>query len=631
MGIVNAGMITVYDQIPKNLLERIEDVLFNRREDATERLVDFAENVKGKKKETKEAKEWRSYPVAKRIEHALVNGITEFIVEDAEEARQQAEKPIHVIEQTLMAGMNVVGDLFGSGQMFLPQVVKSARVMKRAVAHLTPFIEDEKAGQPLKKAGKILMATVKGDVHDIGKNIVGVVLGCNNYEIIDLGVMVPANEILKQAREHEVDMIGLSGLITPSLDEMVFVAKEIKDAGMKLPLLIGGATTSRLHTAVKIAPQYDEPVVHVLDASRSVAVASSLLGDKKDVFAEQIRIEYDKVRADRLAKEATKKLIPYQDAIRNKHQVTFDKTTISTPKNTGIQIFDNYALEDIRKFIDWTPFFTTWQLRGKFPEILNDEIVGKQATQLYDDANRLLNKIVEEKWLTAKGVFGVFPANADGDDVEVYNDDQSVLTTFQFLRQQNKKAAGKPNYCLVDYIAPKETGVQDYMGAFAVTAGIGIEEHVQRFEQDGDDYNAIMLKALADRLAEAFAELLHGEMRNSFWGYTNDSQLTNDELIRESYQGIRPAPGYPACPDHTEKRILFDLLKVEEHIGIELTESFAMYPAAAVSGFYFAHPESKYFGLGKIGKDQVEDYAKRKNMEIKDVEKWLAPVLAYNL
>ena len=629
MGIVNAGMITVYDQIPKDLLKRIEDVLFNRREDATERLVDFAENFKGKKKETKEEKEWRSYSVENRIEHALVNGITEFIIEDTEEARLKAEKPIHVIEETLMDGMNVVGDLFGSGQMFLPQVVKSARVMKKAVAYLTPFIEEAREGDALQTAGKILLATVKGDVHDIGKNIVGVVLGCNNYEVIDLGVMVPAEEILKQAEEHEVDLIGLSGLITPSLDEMVYVAQEMKKRDMKLPLLIGGATTSRLHTAVKIAPQYNEPVVHVLDASRSVAVASSLLGDKKTDFAEKIKSEYDQVREDRLSQETTKKLISYKNAYENRQQVVFNESTVYQPKQLGIEVFENYPLDEIRKYIDWTPFFTSWQLRGKFPQILEDNIVGEQATKLHDDAVLMLDKIVEEKWLQANGVFGLFPANAAGDDVEIYNDNGNVI--FHFLRQQNKKAAGKPNYCLADYVAQKDSGIQDSLGCFAVTAGIGIEAHVHRFENDGDDYSAILLKALADRLAEAFTELLHAKMRNEFWAYTADSQLTNDELIREKYQGIRPAPGYPACPDHTEKRILFDLLNVEEKTGIKLTESFAMYPAAAVSGFYFAHPESRYFGLGKIDKDQVEDYAKRKNMKTEDVEKWLAPVLVYSI
>jgi len=637
MGIVNAGMIEVYEEIDKELLERVEDVLLNRRPDATERLVEFAEELK-KRSEAKSAEvqeeEWRKAPVEERLKHALIKGIDTYIVEDTEEARLKYPSPLAVIEGPLMDGMNIVGDLFGAGKMFLPQVVKSARVMKKSVAHLVPFIEAEKAKNPqAKAAAKILLATVKGDVHDIGKNIVGVVLACNNFEVIDLGVMVPADKILETARREQVDIIGLSGLITPSLDEMVHVAKEMERQGFNLPLLIGGATTSKIHTAVKIAPNYSGPVVHVLDASRSVPVAQSLVTpEQKDEFVAQIKAEYEALRDAHFKKRVSRKYVSLAEARENRTPIEWNAKDIYKPKKLGISVLEDISLAELRNYIDWTPFFQTWQLAGRYPNILHDEVVGEEAQRLFRDANRLLDRIIAEKWLTAKAVFGLFPANAIGDDIEVYGDESRsrVLTVFHTLRQQHEKGAERANRALADYIAPKSTGMIDYIGGFAVTAGIGLEELVKMFESAHDDYNSIMAKALADRLAEALAEMLHKKVRTEYWGYAPDEQTNNDDLIEEKYQGIRPAPGYPACPDHTEKRILFDLLEVEKHTGIFLTENFAMYPAASVSGLYFAHPEAVYFGLGKIGKDQVEDYARRKGMSVEEVERWLAPNLNYD-
>ena len=637
MGIVNAGLIEVYDNIPADLLKLVEDVLFNRNEDATEALTDYAERVKGGGMKVKKDLSWRKGTLQERLTHSLVRGITEFIIEDTEEARLAANTPLDVIEGPLMNGMNVVGDLFGAGKMFLPQVVKSARVMKQSVAHLNPYIEALKNSSDQGARGKILMATVKGDVHDIGKNIVGVVLGCNNYDIIDMGVMVPASEILKKAKEENVDIIGLSGLITPSLDEMVFVAKEMERLGMKIPLMIGGATTSKTHTAVKIEPQYSGPVIHVLDASRSVAVASSLLTDDEkaaEKFRSDITAEYDKLRVDRGDRKSSKKYISIEKARENRIKIDWSDYTPPKPKQLGIKVFKDYSLEEIAEFIDWTPFFTSWQLRGKFPAIFDDEVVGVESKKLYNDAQSMLRRIIDEKWLTANAVFGLFPANStDPDTIEVYEDDKrkEVMTSLYSLRQQRQKAPGQPNLSLTDYIAPKSSKKKDYIGAFAVTTGIGIEKWVKKFEKDLDDYSAIMLKALADRLAEAFTELLHKRVRTEFWGYSAKEQLTNDDLISEKYNGIRPAPGYPACPEHTEKAKLFEMLFAEELTGIKLTESFAMYPAAAVSGWYFSHPDSKYFGLGKIEKDQVVDYAAKKGMEIKVAEKWLSPVLNYDI
>ncbi len=788
MGIVNAGMIEVYADIPKDLLERVEDVLFNRRDDATDRLTEFAETLKGSGGRTiQKDLSWREKSLEDRIAHALVRGITEFITEDVEEARQKYPSPITIIEGPLMDGMNIVGDLFGSGKMFLPQVVKSARVMKQAVSYLEPFLtssNSSKEGEPemaqdnsekipgyytgdasvylllkefakanrknmtdaeriiwegirnkqlgghkfrrqhiidryiadfvcLKRKliieidgkyhqlpdqknndaertknlnnlgykvirftneevidqpedvfkkierianelpditkqdathhtsptggkrgkGRILMATVKGDVHDIGKNIVGVVLGCNNYEIIDLGVMVSADKILKAAREHQVDIIGLSGLITPSLDEMVFVAKEMQRQGFKIPLLIGGATTSKTHTAVKIAPQYEGSVVHVLDASKSVTVASSLLSEEGDVKANFIldtKAEYERVRASRANRQSNKKYISIDKARANSFQIDWEKEPITKPQFLGTKVFENYSLEELSDYIDWTPFFSSWQLAGKFPAILKDEIVGKEAKSLFQDAQSLLRRIIDEKWLSAKAVIGLFPAQRMNDDVLISSEDRSDLAHLHFLRQQRQKAPGQPNYSLADFIPTQEEG-RGYMGAFAVTAGIGIEKWVKHFEDANDDYNAIMLKALADRLAEAFAERMHELVRKEFWGYAQDEIFDNEALIKEKYQGIRPAPGYPACPEHTEKQSLFDLLEVEEQIGISLTESYAMYPAASVSGWYFSHPQSKYFGLGAISKDQVENYAQRKGMTTEEAERWLISVLNYDV
>jgi 5-methyltetrahydrofolate--homocysteine methyltransferase len=632
MGIVNPSQLTVYSDIPVDLLERVEDVLLNRRDDATERLLDFAETVKAKSKETEEEEEWRKLPVEERLSHALIKGIDAYIEQDTEEARQRAERPLHVIEGPLMAGMNVVGDLFGSGKMFLPQVVKSARVMKKSVAYLTPFIEAEKADGASRSAGKVLMATVKGDVHDIGKNIVGVVLGCNNYEVVDLGVMVPCEKILEAAKEHRVDVIGLSGLITPSLDEMVHVASEMDRLGFDIPLMIGGATTSKIHTAVKIEPAYKKGVtVHVLDASRSVTVVESLLGQKKEAFIQNLKTEYAEIRKRHESSREIKNYLSIEEARNNRYAPDWDTISIASPQKPGVHVFEDYDLGEIREYIDWTPFFQTWELAGRYPAILQDEIVGKEARSLYADAQNMLNKIVDEKWLTAKAVFGLFPANSIGDDIEIYADEtrSQILAINHNLRQQNKKAEGQPNWCLADFVAPKSSGKKDYIGGFAVTAGIGIEKHLERFHARHDDYSSIMLKALADRLAEAFAELLHARVRKEFWGYAPDENLDNDSLIAEKYRGIRPAPGYPACPDHTEKTTLFNLLNVPAHTGITLTESLAMFPASSVSGWYFAHEGAQYFGLGKIGKDQLYDYARRKKMTPEEAERWLRPVLNY--
>ncbi|MBP6827093.1 MAG: B12-binding domain-containing protein, partial [Saprospiraceae bacterium] len=636
MGIVNAGMIEVYEEIPKDLLRHIEDVLFNRSPDATEELVKLAESFKSTGGKTlEEDLAWRAGSVQERITHALVKGIDKFIEEDAEEARQLYPAPLHVIEGPLMDGMNVVGDLFGSGKMFLPQVVKSARVMKKAVAYLTPFIEAAKNGAAVKAKGKILMATVKGDVHDIGKNIVGIVLGCNNYNIVDLGVMVPADKILRTAVEEKVDVIGLSGLITPSLDEMVHIAKEMQRLNLHFPLLIGGATTSKTHTAVKIEPQYrNAPVVHVLDASRSVAVVSALLTENQsdnEQFIRSLQVEYEQIRVQRAGRQSAKQYLTLAQARANKFRPAPDAYTPAKPAFTGVRTFDDYPIGELSEYIDWTPFFQSWQLAGKFPAILEDKIVGTEAKKLYHDAQTMLRRIIDEKWLTVRAVIGIYPANSvQDDDIQLYTDEtrSGVLATLHHLRQQNQKAPGQPNYCLSDFVAP--SGVPDYIGAFAVTAGIGIEEHVKRFEATHDDYSAILLKALADRLAEALAERMHERVRKEFWGYADRESLGNTQLIDELYQGIRPAPGYPACPDHTEKRTLWALLEPEK-IGMELTESYAMHPASSVSGWYFSHPESKYFGLGQIGKDQVENYARRKKMPVTEMERWLAPVLNYDV
>ncbi len=659
MGIVNAGMLEIYANIPPDLLQRIEDVLFNRNPNATEELVKYAEQVKSGGKSLEKDLAWRETTVQKRLEHALVKGITDFIEADTEEARLLYPEPLHVIEGPLMDAMNIVGDLFGQGKMFLPQVVKSARVMKRAVAHLTPYIEAAKlANSDTRSKGKILLATVKGDVHDIGKNIVGVVLGCNNYDVVDLGVMVSADKILQAARDEKVDIIGLSGLITPSLDEMVHVAREMERQGFDLPLLIGGATTSKTHTAVKVEPQYTRgPVVHVLDASRAVAVVSALLTDNQaenQAFTSGIQTEYEQIRVTRAGKQSAKQYLPLQQARANKQVIDWANFTPVRPNVLGVQTFDDYDLAELAHYIDWTPFFQSWQLFGKYPAILEDAVVGVEAKKLLDDAQSMLQKIVAEKWLTARGVIGIFPAHAiHDDDIALYNPESGdLLEVVHHLRQQNQKAPGQPNFCLSDFVAPPSPlkggssahagGMQgnvmgennyvgpatDYLGAFAVTAGIGIEERVKTFEAAHDDYSAIMLKALADRLAEAFAERLHERVRKEFWGYDTTENLENDQLIAEKYQGIRPAPGYPACPDHTEKALLWKLLE-PDRIGMSLTESYAMYPAAAVSGWYFAHPEAKYFGLGQIGKDQVEDYARRKGLPVEDMERWLAPVLNY--
>lgn len=638
MGIVNAGQLSIYDEIEPGLRQLCEDVILNHNNEnneATEKLLAFAETVKTKEKTEKKDEAWRGGSVEERLKHALVNGITEYIDMDTEEARQKYNRPLEVIEGPLMAGMDVVGDLFGAGKMFLPQVVKSARVMKKSVAILTPYIEEEKKNNPAALQGgaaKILLATVKGDVHDIGKNIVGVVLGCNGYEVIDLGVMVPADKILDTADKEKADIIGLSGLITPSLDEMVNVAREMKRRNMSLPLLIGGATTSRMHTAIKIAPQYDHGVVHVLDASRSVTVAGSLLNaDSKRNFLEEIREGYLKLSNDFANKKTVKKYLPLHEAQKNKVAIDWKGYTPVAPSFTGAKAFKEIDLQELTPYIDWQPFFIAWELHGKFPDILSDQVVGAEATRLYHDAQALLARVISEKWLKATAAIGFWKANSNGKDtVSLLREEKNAPETvnLEFLRQQIKKAEGQPNISLADFIAPAEYGVTDYIGAFAVTIQ-GIEPHIKRFEEQFDDYNKIILQALGDRLAEASAEMLHEQVRREFWGYDANERLSNEELIKEAYSGIRPAPGYPACPDHTEKLKLFALLNATENTGIVLTESLAMHPASSVCGWYFAHPQSKYFGVGKIAKDQVEDYAQRKQMSIEETEKWLSPVLEY--
>ncbi|MGA9213220.1 methionine synthase [Kaistella sp.] len=630
MGIVNPTMLEVYDEIPKELLELVEDVMLDRKDDATERLLDYSERVKSIKKEFVEELEWRKNPLQERITHALVKGIDRFIIEDVEEARSQTSRPLDVIEISLMTGMSVVGDLFGSGKMFLPQVVKSARVMKKAVAYLQPFIEAEK-DESRPANGKILMATVKGDVHDIGKNIVSVVLGCNNYEIIDLGVMVPADKIIQAAIDHNVDVIGLSGLITPSLDEMVHVANELERKNLHFPLLIGGATTSKAHTAVKIFPKYSQSVVHVNDASRAVGVVSQLLDRNNAQYKLDLKDDYEDFRQKFLNRQIEKEYVSIEEARQQKFKIDWENEEISTPNSLGIHVVENQDLRELLGFIDWSPFFRSWELHGKYPQILTDEIVGEQATELFKEAKVLLDKILDEKLFTAKGVFGIFPANSnEQDDVLLYDEQGNEISQFRTLRQQLKKSKGKEYLALSDFIAPKTSGKQDYIGAFAVTTGFGTEELAKKYYDDGDDYNAIIVKALADRLAEAFAEFLHHKVRTEFWGYASDENLENEDLIAEKYLGIRPAPGYPACPDHLEKPTIWDLLKVKENIGLELTESMAMFPTAAVSGYYFANPKAKYFGVGKISEDQLKDYAERKNIDLEYARKWLSPNLAEN-
>ncbi|MDO6813761.1 methionine synthase [Tenacibaculum soleae] len=630
MGIVNPAMLEIYDDIPKDLLEYIEDVILDRRDDATERLLDFAETVKGVKKQD-EAKilEWRSLPLQEKITHSLVKGIDEFIIEDVEQARQESDKPIQVIEGHLMIGMNVVGDLFGAGKMFLPQVVKSARVMKKAVAYLNPFIEAEK-GEKQKALGKVLMATVKGDVHDIGKNIVSVVLGCNNYEIVDLGVMVPPEKIIEAAKKENVDIIGLSGLITPSLDEMVYLAKEMERQEFSVPLLIGGATTSKAHTAVKIDPQYKNAVVHVNDASRAVTVVSDLLNEEtSNAYVAKLKKDYDEFREKFLKRGKTKAYISIEEARERKFKIDWKTSSIFKPKELGIQTLEQVSLKELLPYIDWSPFFRSWDLHGKYPDILTDEVVGEQATQLYEDAKVILDKIITKQLLKPKAVFGLFEANTINDDDISIQKKGEEIAVFRTLRQQLKKREGKPSIALSDFIAPKESKKQDYMGAFC-TAIFGADELAKTYKEKEDDYNAIMVQAIADRFAEAFAEYLHHRVRTKHWGYAADETLSNDELIKETYKGIRPAPGYPACPDHLEKETIWDLLKVEEKIGVTLTESLAMWPAAAVSGYYFGNEEAKYFGLGKITDDQVRDFANRKNITLDKARKWLHPAIADN-
>ena len=629
IGIVNPTLLEIYDEIPKDLLECVEDVLFDRKDDATERLLDLAETLKGQKNDVEVAVlEWRNKPLQERITHGLVKGIDAFIVEDVEEARQLAQKPIEVIEGHLMIGMNVVGDLFGSGKMFLPQVVKSARVMKRAVAYLQPFIEAEKDGK-VEYAGKILMATVKGDVHDIGKNIVSVVLGCNNYEIVDLGVMVPPEKIIETAIKEKVDIIGLSGLITPSLDEMVYVSKEMEKTNLTIPLMIGGATTSKAHAAVKIAPHYSNTVIHVNDASRAVTVVGDLLKKDNQQHLAELRASYDLFRAQFLSRTKQKEYISIEEARAKKYKINWDQTRIVKPKKLGIQVINEFDITKLEEFIDWSPFFRSWDLHGKYPNILEDEIVGTQASELFKDAQELLQRIFSEKLLSAKAIFGLFPANTiNEDDIEIYDKNGNTQQTFLTLRQQLKKRTEVPNIALSDFIAPKSSGQTDYMGCFCVSTGFGTKALADAFEADNDDYNSIMIKALADRLAEAFAEYLHKEVRVNHWGYAADEDLSNTELINESYKGIRPAPGYPACPDHLEKQTIWKLLEVKKQIGVELTESLAMWPAASVSGYYFGNPEAKYFGLGKIKEDQLIEYSKRREISIEDARKWLNPNLA---
>ena len=633
MGIVNAGQLEIYEEIPKDLLEIVEDVILNRRKDATERLIEIAESVKGEIKDETKILEWRNSSVEERLKHSLVRGITEFIEFDVEEARKKLNSPIMVIEKPLMDGMNVVGDLFGEGKMFLPQVVKSARVMKKAVAYLLPYIEEDKLiSGNTEKAGKILLATVKGDVHDIGKNIVGVILGCNNYEVIDLGVMVSADRIIKEAIENEVDAIGLSGLITPSLEEMVHVASEMERLNIKLPLLIGGATTSKAHTALKIAPQYSGSTVYVIDASRSVQIASQLLNKvTRKQYGEKIAQEYLEFRNEYNKRTEKKEYISLEEARINKLQLNWNEQSITIPKKIGITIYKNFQIAELVDFIDWTPFFRTWELKGKYPEILKDEKVGNESSKLFSDANNIINEIIKNKSLTANGIAGIFPANAVDDDIELYSDGtrKMVKSKLFTIRQQGKKAKTSRNISLADYIAPKSSGINDYIGAFAVTTGIGIEKIIEKYKADHDDYNIIMIKSIADRLAEAFAELLHKKVRTELWGYDKEENISYDELIKEQYQGIRPAPGYPAQPDHTEKLTIFELLDVEKNCGIILTENLAMYPTAAVSGLYFANKNAKYFSVGKISKDQVNDYANRKSMSVEEVERWLKPNLNY--
>ena len=632
MGIVNAGQLAVYQDIPPEVLGAVEDVLFNRRPDATERLTTLAEQYRGGGMSTERDEAWRQLPVLDRLKHALVEGVLDHIEADVEEARLKADRPIDVIEGPLMEGMNVVGDLFGAGKMFLPQVVKSARVMKKAVAYLTPYLEaEQQAAGGSRRAGTVVLATVKGDVHDIGKNIVGVVLRCNNYDVIDLGVMVPAQRILDTAREKDAQVIGLSGLITPSLDEMVHVAREMTRQGFALPLLIGGATTSRAHTAVKIAPAYKGPVIHVLDASRGVGVVSQLLSaERRDGFVRATADEYAKLRAEHGARDADRVILPLAEARRRHARIDWTAYTPPVPRRLGTTAIGDYPLAELVNFIDWTPFFQAWELKGSYPAILQDPVVGEQARKLLADGQALLHRIVRERLLTARAVFGLFPANAVGDDIEVYTDNsrRTVRTVLRGLRQQFEKGPGRPNQCLADFVAPRDQGA-DFIGAFAVTAGVGQDELVAKFEAANDDYSAILTKALADRLAEALAERLHQRVRMEGWGYAPDERLDNAGLIAERYRGIRPAPGYPACPEHTEKGTLFALLNAGDAIGLTLTESYAMLPTATVAGWYFAHPEASYFGLGRIGRDQVADYAARKGWTVAEAERWLAPNLAY--
>lgn len=630
MGIVNAGQLAVYDDIPKPLLEAVEDVLFNHREDATDRLLELANNTRGKKEKKRVTKEWRKLPVEQRISHALVEGIIEHIEADTEEARLNYERPIQVIEGPLMDGMDRVGELFGDGRMFLPQVIKSAQVMKKAVAHLIPYIEKEQADGEIQSRGKIVMATVKGDVHDIGKNIVGVVLGCNNYDVIDLGVMVSAEDILETARKENADMIGLSGLITPSLDEMVHVAKEMEREGLRIPLLIGGATTSKIHTAIQIEPAYDGPTIHVKDASRSVGVVSNLMSnDNQRKFVEETREEYAEIRQNRSKRRQKTKLLPFNVAQQRKLELDWSNYLPPKPNIIGVKVFDDFPLDKLIDYIDWTPFFITWEMTGKYPKIFDNPDIGNKARELFEDGNKLLHKIVEQKKFSAKAVVGLFPANSVGENTEIYADESKteVIATIHHLRQQTEQPFNRPNLCLGDFIAPKETAIQDYIGAFAVTTGIGVPELCAEFEQQHDDYNSIMTKALADRLAEAFAESLHEHVRTSLWGYASDESLENIALIAEKYRGIRPAPGYPACPDHNQKRIIFDLLNVTENTEISLTESLAMFPAASISGWYFSHPDSRYFSIARIGDDQVENYAERADMNIDTAKRWLRPLM----
>jgi len=634
MGIVNPTQLEIYDNIPKELLKRVEDVLLDRRDDATERLLEIADKYKGTgEKKEKETQEWRSGSVEKRLSYSLIKGITQFIEEDTEEARAKYESPLMVIEGPLMDGMNVVGDLFGAGKMFLPQVVKSARVMKQAVAYLTPFLEEEKKrNKDTSQRTKVLLATVKGDVHDIGKNIVGVVLACNNFDIVDLGVMVPTDKILDEAEKVKADIIGLSGLITPSLDEMVGVAKEMQKRGMTTPLLIGGATTSKIHTAVKIDLNYSSPVVHVLDASRSVSICTDLLNEgNREKFAAGIKSEYSVMREDHKNRTSRKSLLSFEAAKKNKTKIDWESTDFHKPKAIGIKVFDDVDLAELRKFIDWSPFFRTWMLTGKYPAILEDSVVGEHAKELFNDAQIMLDELIANKSLQAKSVIGIFPANSSDEDIIIFEDESRTTkkAKFHFLRQQAEKRSGQPNSSLVDYVAPLDSGKSDYMGMFAVTSGLGIEKLIKKYDEANDDYNSILIKALADRLAEAHAEYLHYKIRTDLWGFCPEESFDNTKFIEEKYQGIRPAPGYPACPDHTEKRILFNVLEVEKNTGISLTESYAMYPASSVSGFYFSHPQARYFGVGKLNKDQIIDYAERKGDSIEEIEKWLSPNLAY--